>query len=315
MTTVNGEYIPSPTPKPHPRIKPEAASYADRNRGGLERWFDYSGNDNYESPRPAGRTVTVEGQKNAEMNKGCMSEIMGGYADPPIERVIHPRGVKAEAQEIAEQNKGGGMRNLIENYGNLGLSDRPGPKVHGYQAEEYAERNHGVVDNLMNNYGNHTPEAPPPQKVSYGGEEVAAKHQGAGMGPVLRMEGEKTPHEAKQGLLHKESQGPGWDENPPAVRMRPEAEDIMDKNSQDQMGNLMRGEVDPPTVRETKTLKHLQVTETPRPQTSPLRTRPEAMHNYHKNQSSEMSAIMHGESSSGTPVRKVNRMMQRSENW
>ena len=52
-----------------------------------------------------------------------------------------------------------------------------------------------------------------------------------------------------------------------------------------------------------------------RPQTSPLRTRPEAMHNFHKNQSSEMSAIMHGQADGGTPVRKVNRMMQRSEDW
>ena len=54
-----------------------------------------------------------------------------------------------------------------------------------------------------------------------------------------------------------------WDENPPAVRMRPEAEDIADKNSQVMMGNLMRGEVDPPTVRDTKLPKHMQVTETP----------------------------------------------------
>ena len=45
--------------------------------------------------------------------------------------------------------------------------------------------------------------------------------------------------------------------------MRPEAEDIMDRNSHDTMGNLMRGEVDPPTVREPKLPKHLQVAETP----------------------------------------------------
>ena len=210
MTTTNGVYTPSSTPRQHPRIKPEAASYADRNRGGLERWFDYSGNDEYESPRPAGRTVTAEGKRNAELNKGSMSEIMGGYADPPIQRTIHPRGVSGDAQEIAEQNKGAGMKNLIENYGNLGLSDRPHPKVHGELAEEFAERNHGTVDNLMNNYGTHTPDTPPPQKVSYGGEEVAEKYHGAGMGPVLRMEGERTPtHEPKQGPLHKTSQGPG----------------------------------------------------------------------------------------------------------
>jgi len=45
--------------------------------------------------------------------------------------------------------------------------------------------------------------------VSYGGEEVAAKYKGAGMGPLLRMEGQKSPHENKQGQLHQTSQGAG----------------------------------------------------------------------------------------------------------
>lgn len=209
MTTVDGEYIPSPTPKPHPRVKPEASSYAERNRGNMERWFDYSGNDNYESPRPIGRAVTNEGKRNADLNKGSMSELMGGYADPVPQRVIHPRAVKGEAAEIAEQSKGGAMKNLIDNYGKMSVDTPLAPKVHGNEAEEYAEKNHGTVNNLMNNYGHLTPEAPPAQKVSYGGEDVAEKYKGAGMGPLLRMEGQKTPHEDKQGTLHKESQGPG----------------------------------------------------------------------------------------------------------
>ena len=45
--------------------------------------------------------------------------------------------------------------------------------------------------------------------------------------------------------------------------MRPEAENFAEKNTEDTMGNLMRGEVDPPTVREPKLPKHLQVAETP----------------------------------------------------
>lgn len=209
MTTIDGEYIPSPTPKAHPRVKPEASSYAERNRGNMERWFDYSGNDGYESPRPVGRAVTSEGQNNAEMNKGCMSELMGGYANPVPERTVHPRAVKGEAAEIAEQSKGGAMKNLIDNYGNMSIDQPKAHKVHGAEAEEYAERNHGTVNKLMDNYGNLTPEHPPPQKVSYGGEEVAEKYKGAGMGPLLRMEGQKTPHEPKQGHLHQESQGAG----------------------------------------------------------------------------------------------------------
>lgn len=312
MTTIDGEFIPSPTPKPHPRIKPEASTYAERNRGSMEKWFDYSGNDSYESPRPAGRSVTDEGRRNAELNKGSMSGIMGGYADPPLQRTVHPRAVKGEASEIANQNKGGAMKDLMDNYGKLSVDEKPAQKVHGADAEEYAERNQGSVNKLMNNYGNLTPERPPPQKVSYGGEEVAEKYRGAGMGPMLRMEGKTTPKEPKISRLHQESKGPGWDEEPPAVRTRPEAEEIYDKQNGEMVGNLMRGEVAPPTVRETKIPPQLQESTTPRPQTA---TRPEARQYLQKNQSSDMSAIMHGETGVSSPVKKQNRMMMKSEDW
>ncbi|WAR27428.1 hypothetical protein MAR_013132, partial [Mya arenaria] len=259
MTTVNGEYFPDPSPKPHPRVKPEAESYAERNRGNMERWFDYSGDDGYNSPRPVGRAVTDEGRRNANTNKGCMSDIMGGYADPVPQRTIHPRAVTGEASDIAQQSQGGAMKNLIDNYGNMSVEARHGPKVHGYEAEEYAERNHGTVNKLMDNYGNLTPDHPPPQKLGLGGDVVAERHNGAGMGPLLRMEGQRTQQEGKTGVLHQESQGAG------------------------------------------------------RPQSSPYRTRPEAMTNYQKNQASEMSAIMHGQSSANTPARRNNRMMMKSE--
>jgi len=209
MTTVNGEYIPSPTPKAHPRIRPEGSSYAERNRGTMERWFDYSGNDSYESPRPAGRAVTGEGQKNAQLNKGSMSDVMGGYADPVPQRTVHPRAVKGEAAEIAHQSKGGAMKDLIDNYGKMGVDPQPAHKVQGHDAEEYAQRNYGSVNKLMDNYGNLTPDQPPPHKLGLGGDVVAEKHTGANMGPLLRMEGQKTPHDPKISRLHQVSEGAG----------------------------------------------------------------------------------------------------------
>lgn len=209
MSTVDGTYIPSPTPKPHPRVTAEAAGYANRNRGNMEKWFDYSGEDSYQSPRPAGRAVTEEGKRNAELNKGSMSNIMGGYADPPLQKTVHPRAVKGDAAEIANQSKGGSMKDLMDNYGHLSLDEKPTHKVHGHDAEEYAERNHGTMDKLMNNYGQLSPEQPPAQKVSYGGEEVAEKYRGAGMGPLLRMEGQSSQEEPKISRLHQTSQGPG----------------------------------------------------------------------------------------------------------
>lgn len=81
-----------------------------------------------------------------QLNHGVMDEMMGGYPDPPAQAPIHPRAVKGEAAEIADASKGTGMRDLLENYGNLDLNnDKPAPKVKGDEASEYAERNHGKV--------------------------------------------------------------------------------------------------------------------------------------------------------------------------
>lgn len=291
----------------------EAEQNAMRGRGRLDQFFDQEANKSYSSPRPQGRTVTNDGAKFAEVNKGCMSEFMGGYCDPPIERKIHPRGVKSEAADIVQNNKGGAMRNLIENYGNLSVREPPAPKVYGYEAEENADRNKGTVNKLLNTYIL-TPGTPPAPKVYYEGQDIHEKYQGKGMGPLIRQEGERSQREPKISKLHQQSEGPGWDEEPPAVRMRPEAEQIAAKYSETQLDKVVRGEVPPPTVRSPKIPRHMKEAETPRPQTSPLRTRPEAMANYNKHQSSEMGAIMRMESSSAFTPKKVNRNM-RSEEW
>lgn len=211
MSTANGIYTPSPDPKPHPRVRPEATSYAERNRGDSEKWYDYSHPGEYSSPRPAERIISDEARRNANLNKGSMDSVMGGYCDPAIKRTLHPRAVKSEASDIAESNQGNSMKNMMDNYGNMGLSDRPGPKVMGYEAEEYAERNRGVMDNVMYEYGGAVSPDMPAPKLGYGGEEVAVKHTGADMGPILRMEGDlyADPREPKISKLHQASEGPG----------------------------------------------------------------------------------------------------------
>ena len=64
----DGVYTPSLTPKPHPRVRPEAAAFAERNRGNMERWFDYSNNAaEYNSPRPGERLRTDTARKIAQV--------------------------------------------------------------------------------------------------------------------------------------------------------------------------------------------------------------------------------------------------------
>jgi len=54
-----------------------------------------------------------------------------------------------------------------------------------------------------------------------------------------------------------------WDEAAPAVRTRPEAEDIAGKGNSEMVGHLMRGEVNPPTVRTPKLPIQMQESVTP----------------------------------------------------
>lgn len=197
MTTVNGVYTPSP--KPHPRRTPEAERYALRDRDATESWFDPKEGEVYVSPRPVERLQTEDAKRNAATNKGCMPDLMGGYADPVSVRAIHPRRPQANGT-----TEGGAMRNLMDNYGNLGLSDRPVQRVKGGEAEENATRNHGTVDHLLNNYSNSS-DSPQRPHVQDNGEEDRDP-RGAGMGALLRMEGTKTPRDGNVGRVHQESQ-------------------------------------------------------------------------------------------------------------
>lgn len=56
-----------------------------------------------------------------------------------------------------------------------------------------------------------------------------------------------------------------WDENPPAVRARPEGDRVADKYHEQHVQNLrvMDMEAPPPTVRSPKVPVHLQESETP----------------------------------------------------
>ena len=63
------------------------------------------------------------------------------------------------------------------------------------------------MDHIINNYGISTPDVQPSHKVSSGGYVNLEKAQGAEMGLILRMDGEKSPREVKQGILHQVSQG------------------------------------------------------------------------------------------------------------
>lgn len=227
-----------PKPKNHPRRSAEAHAYALRVRDGTGNLFDTNGTAQNGSGSPSGgvRLPTAEAKRNYAMNKGCMSEMMGGV--PKNGDTTHP--VPTEGFRTAESNKGEAMRTLMGKYGEIDLSDLPIPKLKGEDAQHYAERNHGTLDILFHNYGNeNVPDNPPVQRLGSGADANAKKHLGAGMGPLLRMEGEKITHNTKVHKLHQESQSGSWDEVPPPSRIRPEAEEILSRYNNSAMKEIM----------------------------------------------------------------------------
>ncbi|GFO22800.1 hypothetical protein PoB_004930500 [Plakobranchus ocellatus] len=309
----------------NPRVHREGREYYERNNRGND-WFghDQGPGPSTQPPHPEARLRSEAARENAQKNRGSMADSLQGYANPPVERTVHPRGVKPEAADIAAGNQGGGMKNLIENYGNLGLSDRPAPKVKGSEAEEYLERQHGSTKVLLNHYSTDpipAEEMPKQPRLGVGADEIADKHKGEGMGPLMRLEGKKTPREPKISRLHQTSDGGGWDEIPPQSRMRPEGENIAQKNSFDSMGEILaQDNTALPQRQETKVLKHMEESHTPR-STPAARVRLDGIRNMERARNQdEMSAIMHGSPVQNAATqpgsgRRILPHMQRSELW
>lgn len=303
----------------NPRVHQEGREFYERNAK-ASNWYEHG--NHVADAKPEARLRSAAARSNAERNRGCMGESMCGYADPVIERTVHPRAVKGEAKSIAAENQGGSMKNLIVNYGNLEVSPPPGPKVKGSDAEEYKEREKGSKY-LINHYSNDpipASEQPLPPRLGLGGDEVAVKHQGKGMGPLMRQEGTKTPREPKIGKLHQTSKGGGWDEEPPHTRMRPEGEGIAQKNSSDSINDIiLQNNVNVPQRKDPKILKHMTESESPRSRAHKgvvgdgLRNREKALNR------EEMSAIMHGSPSPNGPQqssgKKILPHLKRSELW
>ncbi|GFR82964.1 hypothetical protein ElyMa_004111800, partial [Elysia marginata] len=324
----------------NPRVHREGREYYERNNRGND-WFGHDeGPGQGSAPQqvpPEARLRSEAARENALKNRGSMADSMTGYANPPEKRTIHPRGVKPEAAEIAAGNAGGGMKNLIENYGNLGMSDRPAPKVKGSDAEEYLERQHGSTKVLLNHYSTDpipATELPKQPRLGVGADEIAEKHKGEKMGPLMRLEGKKTPREPKISRLHQTSNGGGWDELRPQSRMRPEGEDIAHKNSIDSMGDILAQDNTAEAMKSLTRRKLLSLIKTGGHDsgvysehnekfggrsTPQARVRLDGIRNMERARNQdEMSAIMHGSPVQNQPPRpssgrRVLPHMQRSE--
>ena len=133
------------------RIKPEAKAYAQKSvQGMMAKLLDQEGNKDYSSPR-SGPRIKPEAAANAAKNRGMMQDSMEGYLDTPRKRGV--RRVKPEAEGVAHKNKGS-MDQLIGNYGNLTPSARTNSKaVHGDGVQIAQKGKNSEMQNLIGSYG------------------------------------------------------------------------------------------------------------------------------------------------------------------
>ncbi|CAG5115428.1 unnamed protein product [Candidula unifasciata] len=225
-----------------------------------------------------------------------------------------------ERPEAHHENSDAGrvdVNNLVENYANLEVSAKPGAKTEGDGLQERDQ----VTTNGLVNHSSATPspdsdKAQPPRLDLNGGKKIDKNRS------VPQAKSENAKASNKQGRLHQESSGGGWDQIPPHHRLRADGEGIAKKNKTDSVNDIFLNSNTPEkrVVREPRIPKNLAEDNTPRKQATP-RGGPEGLQNRQKAMNhSEMSAIMHGspvEATSPRPSsgRKTLPHMQRSELW
>ncbi len=135
----------SHSPRPEPRIRPEARDIASAHQQGT--FGQVLKGRIPASPVPAAR-VTEKAMDNYDRgNRGTLGALMTDYgklqlSDRPASRV------KYEGNRIAEYGQTGNVKDLFNQYGNLPRSARPEPRVRP-EAKAIAVRNMGTMSELM----------------------------------------------------------------------------------------------------------------------------------------------------------------------
>lgn len=294
-----------PSRRPNPRLRPEGAAYAERNRGTMERWFDYSDTGSGKANGTSGADHVGTQAPWAETERPAVDVQDPTPIDPSMTR-SQGGGESPEADVSGEA----GMQDLMEKSSELSLSSVRGPAE---EAKEYAERNRGSMEHIINNYKVTTPPQSPGAR-----EPPSSQTQGTETAPSPPSDPCQSP---RQRTLHQESQGRTWDETRPAPRIRPDGESIAMKNSTDSMFGIMRSDNSPqdsPVKAAPHAARHAQESATEPDSASQPRARPgEGRRNYERaHDQSEMAAILRGEgdSSRAAPARNI-RHLQRSELW
>ncbi|KAL8585911.1 hypothetical protein ACOMHN_061072 [Nucella lapillus] len=298
------EYVPSP--RPNPRLRPEGAAYAERNRGTMERWFDYT--DNGSSGGKANGT-SGGGQYGSQVPWAQSEEI----PENAKKSMTTGQGGRVGEGLMADSLEEGAMQDLMQKSSELSLSSVRGPAE---EAKEYAERNRGTMDHIINNYGVSTPPQNPPQNPWGAQESTSTGTQGPETEAPHPPAAE--PQSPRQRTLHQESQGRTWDESRPAPRIRPDGESIAMKNTADSMFGIMNNNDASAQAAPHHPSRQNEESSTEPQSASQPRARPgDGMKNYEKaHDQSEMAAILRGEGDSkrGTSARNI-RHLQRSELW
>lgn len=235
------------SPRPAPRVKPEAEESYKKHHGHMEKWLDSRYNTAYNSPRPLGRCPSPEAKAlRSSHEKGSIGNLLGTASYPPPPNTHRAPRVRPEAEEIAQSQTGKGMANLLHSYGKLPMSARSPPRVKP-EAEEIASSHTGKpVSNLLHSYGKLPMSARPAPRVPDESVDNAELDRGKRM----------------KRLVNNYGKNPTTPRNPP--RVKPEAEDIAHHATGHMAQRLLQPQLGTPRRPRTTTGYHSSPRETPR---------------------------------------------------
>jgi hypothetical protein len=169
------------SPRQVPRVKYEGHENYLKHRGSLNIG-DWSIQSNgWESARPEPRLKYEEAKQSYIKNRGCMNELLGGYADPALERK-GPR-IKKEAENNFNKNKG--------TFHTILTHEKEEPKIYqpkvSYEGMNNRITGNGTVSSLFTNYGFHPLSAKPVPRVKFDGADFMANNNGSEASKTLSM--------------------------------------------------------------------------------------------------------------------------------
>jgi hypothetical protein len=171
------------SPRPIPRVRPEAQSAYEKSRGSLNISDWHIEGKTYEEKKPQPKIRHEVAEQSYNRNRGCMSELLTGYWEHPALDRKGPR-VKREAKQNFAKNQGN-MNEVMHQYGRDIPTESHAARAH-FEGKDNVEKGRGSMNSLLGNYGCHPLSARPAARVKLQGAEILENNRGSGVDKTFK---------------------------------------------------------------------------------------------------------------------------------